>query len=147
MASNNHISCAPDNCQWNNTLFAALKKSTTGQMDDICLCLDGCALNAVIQNKLDSNLPGICHILDCLGPDLQWMTASDLADNYHQFLLNEIDQIKTAFTCDSIQYMQSVSPFGLNLLSDHTQCLMKKNLGPNKSEPFKMTVLLLSVLF
>ena len=45
------------------------------------------------------------------------MTTLDLADNYHQFRLEENSKQKTAFTSGGCQWMFNVAPFGLQILT------------------------------
>ena len=119
-------------------LYTASKASSEGgPSDDIRLCLDGRAINAVIVEMPDSNLPGIREVIDRLGTGMRWITTLDLADNYHQFKLKEEDRPKTAFMSGGRQWMFNVAPFGLRILTGHVQRIMEKHLGPTGVAPFQ----------
>ena len=72
------------------------------------------------------------------------MTTLDLADNYHQFRLEENSKQKTAFTSGGHQWMFNVAPFGLRILTEHVQRLMEKHLGPTGRVPFQDDVVIAS---
>ena len=137
--TNGWITPAPSNCQWNLPLLAAPKSTVDGDIanEDIRLCLDARALNNIIEDVPDSNLPNIREVIDQLGSGVQWITTLDLADNYHQFKIKKEHQVKTAFTHGGQQWMFKVAPFGLKILTGHTQRLMEKCLGPKGRVPFQ----------
>jgi hypothetical protein len=109
-------------------LAAAKPAKEKGEQDDIQVCLDARFLNNIIQEVPDSKMPSLRDVLDKLG-NFVWITTIDLADSYHQFRLQEEDQQKTAFTVDGKQYMFTVVPFGLKIMTGHMQRVMETLLG------------------
>jgi hypothetical protein len=100
------------------------------------VCLDARFLNDKIQEVPDSRLPLLRDIIDRLGT-FKWISTIDLADSYHQFKLKESDQHKTAFTIDGKQYMFTVVPFGLKIMTGHMQKVMEQLLGELNVIPFQ----------
>ena len=135
--NNGWIVEAPINCQWNSPLLAAAKPAKEkGELDDIRLCLDARFVNEKITEVPDNKLPLLRDVLDKMG-SFQWVTLIDLADSYHQFKLRVEDQEKTAFTVDGKQYMFTVVPFGLKIMTGHMQKIMEKLLGDLDVIPFQ----------
>ena len=134
---------APRDCPYNLPVIGA-PKPTPEDPGNIRMCLDGRGLNEDIEGQIDSSLPGVREIIDCVGTDMKWITTLDLADNYHQFRLREEDQQKTAFTIGGVQYMFRVAPFGLKILSGHVQKLMERHLGPLGVIPYQDDIVVAS---
>jgi hypothetical protein len=85
-----------------------LVKKKTG---DWRMCVDYRKLNAlIIQNKYP--LPMIDEILDEL-TGAQWFTSLDMTAGYHQILMNEDDQFKTAFQTHNGHFEYTVMPYGV----------------------------------
>jgi len=85
-----------------------LVKKKTG---DWRMCMDYRKLNALtIQNKYP--LPVIDEILDEL-TGAQWFTSLDMTAGYHQILMNEDDQFKTAFQTHNGHFEYTVMPYGV----------------------------------
>ena len=128
---------APSNCSWNSPLIAIRKVAAEkGKPDDIRLCLDARFINERTIEMPDSNMPLLRDVIDRLGK-FNWISVIDLADSYNQFRLREEDQVKTAFTIDGKQWMFTVVPFGLKIMTGHMQRIMEKLLGNIGIVPFQ----------
>ena len=75
------------------------------------MCVDYRKLNALtVQNKFP--LPVIDEILDEL-TGAKWFTSLDMNAGYHQILMEESDQYKTAFQTHHDHYEYTVMPYGV----------------------------------
>jgi hypothetical protein len=93
-------------------------------------------VNELIISVIDSNLPGCREILDALGA-FEWISKVDIADCYHQFELAPEDRVKTAFTWNGVQWMFTVVPFGLKIMTGHVQRLLERLFGTTGCMPFQ----------
>ena len=91
---------------WNSPVVPIRKKN-----GDLRLCVDFRKINAVTMKK-NFFTPDLQQIGDCL-KGAKYFSTLDLCQGYYQILLDERDQIKSAFTTKSGQYCFTRMPFGL----------------------------------
>jgi hypothetical protein len=111
-----------------NSPFAShvlLVKKKTG---DWRMCVDYKRLNALtIKNKYP--LPVIDEILDELC-GAQWFSSLDMTAGYHQILMEEADQYKTAFQTHHGNFEYTVMPYGVTCGPTTFQQTMNYILAP-----------------
>jgi transposase InsO family protein len=120
---------APKDCPYNNPLLVVAKPAKDGKPAGWRVCEDLRALNANIRSGPDQSMPDPNTIRHSIG-NFEFISQLDLAESYHQFALREGDQPKTAFTVDGRQYMYTVAPFGVKVMSGFMQRHMERLLGP-----------------
>ena len=84
---------------------------------------------------VDNNLPLLRNIIDKLGK-FNWISVIDLADSYHQFLIDSKDQPKLTFTIDGKRSMFTVAPFGVKIMTGILQRVMESLLSDIGVPPF-----------
>jgi hypothetical protein len=89
-------------------------------------------------------MPVVRDVMNQLGK-FEWISVIDLADSYHQFRLKKEDQPKTAFTLDGKQYMFTVVPFGLKIMTGHMQRIMEQLLEELNIRPFQDDIAIASL--
>ncbi|ORD95628.1 YI31B [Hepatospora eriocheir] len=92
---------------WSTNPFLVSKKDT----DEKRMVIDYRDLNSITISKKFA-IPRIDLTLDALSGAAVF-TSLDLISGYHQFILDETDRDKTAFSCSSGQYRYKVLPMGL----------------------------------
>ncbi|ORD99296.1 POL5 [Hepatospora eriocheir] len=92
---------------WSTNPFLVSKKDT----DEKRMVIDYRDLNSITISKKFA-IPRIDLTLDALS-GAAIFTSLDLISGYHQFILDETDRDKTAFSCSSGQYRYKVLPMGL----------------------------------
>jgi hypothetical protein len=117
------ISYAPAGCQWNSPLLAVPKKDSDGKYTKVRVCLDPRALNAILHNGDNFEVPKIDDIIENLAGAAVFSTL-DLQDSYHQFPIRDDHCEKTAFTFGGRQYMLRRTPFGLRHITSVFQRVM-----------------------
>jgi hypothetical protein len=127
---------APPDCKWNTPLLAAHKAGKDGAPDDVRVCLDARALNALIIDEVDSHLPDIKEVMHSVAGS-EWFTALDQADMFNQFPIKPEDRPKTAFTLNGRHMMFTRAIYGIKTIPAHTQRLMELLLGPLGCIPFQ----------
>jgi transposase InsO family protein len=113
-------------CTWNSALLVVKKKSEEGQPPQFRVCLDPRHINEKLEDD-KYPIPLIRTVLDRAAHS-KIFTTIDLEQSYHQFFVREIDQVKTSFTWQGVQYMFRGAPFGLKTLTSIFQRVMSQLL-------------------
>ncbi len=95
---------------WNSALLVAPKKDSSGNIKGWRVCIDPRHINQLLP---DANypLPLIREILEDLSDAIIY-SKIDLKQGFNQLRVRPMDQIKTSFTWQRIQYMFVGAPFG-----------------------------------
>ena len=86
------------------------------------ICLDPRHIDAVLSEDRYP-MPNLRDLLDSISGSTHF-SSLDLEQSYHQFFIQEEDQIKTSFTWNHVQYMFRGAPFGLKTLTSIFQRVM-----------------------
>lgn len=114
------------NSPYNSPLWVVPKKSDNSNTKKWRIVIDYRKLNEItIDDKFP--IPNIENILDKLGR-AQYFTTLDLAKGFHQILLKDEDQKKTAFSTPFGHYEYIRMPFGLKNAPSTFQRLMNSVL-------------------
>jgi hypothetical protein len=114
---------APAGCLWNSPLLAVPKKDADGKFSKVRVCLDPRALNAILANGDNFEVPKVDDLIESLAGAAVFSTL-DLKDSYHQFPIHPDHCAKTAFTFAGRQYMFLRTPFGLRHITSVFQRVM-----------------------
>ena len=103
---------SPSLSPWNSPLLVVPKKADSEGNPSFRVVVDFRKINDITTGGYTFPLPNITDILDQLG-NSHYFSTLDLADGFHQVLMDEHDKDKTAFTTPTGHYTYNRMPFGL----------------------------------
>ncbi len=111
--------CEPTN-PWSFPVLGVPKKNSSGEVVDTRICIDLRRLNTILRNECDYTIPNIRDILMKLGP-CKYFSQWDMADGYHQWLLDEETAHKVAFYWKGKHYHFVRCCFGIKPMTSYFQ--------------------------